>query len=71
MSAGETLVMWGGRGGPRCSPYFFNSCINGSASATEFHTVINTLRGLNFARIKFCGFREFRKNREIKSRRKI
>ena len=30
-----------------------------------------TLRGLNFARIKFRGFRGFRKNREIKSRRKI
>ena len=31
----------------------------------------DTLRGLNFAGVKFRGFRGFRKNREIKSRRKI
>ena len=30
-----------------------------------------TLRGLNFAGIKFSGFSGFRKNREIKSPRKI
>ena len=33
--------------------------------------LVYTLRGLNFPAIKFRGFRGFRKNREIKSRRKI
>ena len=33
--------------------------------------IANTLRGLNFAGIKFRGFRGFRKKCEIKSRRKI
>ena len=30
------------------------------------HQKVCTLRGLNFAGFKFCGFRRFRKNREIK-----
>ena len=40
-------------------------------STLSFFLFLATLRGLNFAGIKFRGFRGFRKNREIKSRRKI
>ena len=43
-----------------------------SLSAIKIREVFNDyLRGFNFAGIKFRGFRRFRKNREIMSRRKI